>query len=216
MGFKKHCKGSDQSVRPLNLEDASSPFPHFKRLWLRGNFVVWATAPSPATGQHSDIDDDRPTDLRKEGRADGMDGRTDRRRDGQMWADRRTDRRTEGRTMFRSRPGFDESLECHNDTATGCNFCLRWLTACHCDVECDSVQGGRGSVWLGYGYPRGPDIEKIQDRPWGLRFSSIEISSEPPTKPFLFVCGELWRSGLNISTEIDNFQRYLIFSIFGP
>ena len=86
--------------------------------------------------------------------------------------------------------------------------------------------------------PKGPKIEKIQDRPPGLKFS-IEIENfKRATQQTPIFCGEFWRSGLKFSIEIEIFKRdwnfhsrlnffnlwalrvrvilILIFSIFGP
>ena len=54
-------------------------------------------------------------------------------------------------------------------------------------------------------FPKGPKIEKIQDRPPGLKFSiEMKFSSEPPTKPLIFV-GNSEGPGLKTSIEIDFF-----------
>ena len=60
--------------------------------------------------------------------------------------------------------------------------------------------------------PKGPKIEKIQDR---------QISISTPSKPLFFVGnseGEDWnfQSRLKFSSEIEIFNRDWIFSIFGP
>ena len=91
-------------------------------------------------------------------------------------------------------------------------------------------------------FPEGPNLEKIQDRPPGLRISSeienewhvqarLKISSEPPTKP-LFLWGILkvkiehfkrdwsFQARLKISSENLKFSsaqaRLFFFSRFGP
>ena len=46
--------------------------------------------------------------------------------------------------------------------------------------------------------PKGPKIEKIQDRPPGLKFSiEIEIFNLDPQQTPIF-CGEFWSSGIEI------------------
>ena len=55
--------------------------------------------------------------------------------------------------------------------------------------------------------PKGPKIEKIQDRPPGLKFS-IEIENfKRATRQTPIFCGEFWRSGLKFSIEIEIFKR---------
>ena len=55
--------------------------------------------------------------------------------------------------------------------------------------------------------PKGPKIEKIQDRPPGLKFS-IEIEHfNLDTQQRPIFCGEFWRSGLKFSIEIEIFKR---------
>ena len=61
---------------------------------------------------------------------------------------------------------------------------------------------------------------KIALRDWNFQ-SRLKISSEPPSKPLLFVGnsqGQDWKfqSRLKISSEIEIFNRDWIFSIFGP
>ena len=72
--------------------------------------------------------------------------------------------------------------------------------------SCGGRRGGGGGKCQFY--PKGPKIEKIQDRPPGLKFSSeIEnFSSEPPTRT-LFSVGNSESPGLKISSEIENFKR---------
>ena len=60
-------------------------------------------------------------------------------------------------------------------------------------------------------FPKGPKIEKIQDRPPGLNFS-IEIENfKRATHQTPIFCGEFWRSGLKISIKIEIFNRDWIF-----
>ena len=68
----------------------------------------------------------------------------------------------------------------------------------------------------------GPKIEKIQDRPPGLKFSiEIENSNLDPQQTTIFVGnseGQDWnfQSGLKFSSEIEIFNLDWFFSIFGP
>ena len=55
--------------------------------------------------------------------------------------------------------------------------------------------------------PKGPKIEKIQDRPPGLKFSSEIENIKQATHQTPFFCGQFWRSGLKISSEIEIFNR---------
>ena len=73
------------------------------------------------------------------------------------------------------------------------------------------------TVWRGIAqlaFPKGPKIEKIQDRPPGLKFSSeIEIFKRATRQTPIF-CGEFWRSGIeNFKLKDWNFQSRLIISI---
>ena len=62
------------------------------------------------------------------------------------------------------------------------------------------------------GNPKGPKIEKIQDLEIFKRHWNFQVC-HPPNPYF---CGEFWRSGLKISSEIENFKRDWFFSRFGP
>ena len=64
--------------------------------------------------------------------------------------------------------------------------------------------------------PKGPKIEKIQDRPLGLKFSSKIENFKQATHQSPIFAREFWRSGLQFSIEIEKFKRDWIFSIFGP
>ena len=64
--------------------------------------------------------------------------------------------------------------------------------------------------------PEGPKIEKIQDRPPGLKFSSEIENFKRAAQHTPIFCGEIRRSRLNISSVIENFKRDFIFPIFGP
>ena len=56
-------------------------------------------------------------------------------------------------------------------------------------------------------FPKGPKIEKIQDRPPGLKISSgIEIFKRATRQSPIFV-GNSEGPGLKISSEIENFKR---------
>ena len=60
-------------------------------------------------------------------------------------------------------------------------------------------------------YPKGPKIEKIQDRPPGLKVS-IEIENfnlDPQQTPIF--CGEFWGSGIEIFNRDRIFQSRLNF-----
>ena len=60
--------------------------------------------------------------------------------------------------------------------------------------------------------PKGPKIEKIQDRPPGLKFSiEIDENFKRATHQGPIFCGEFWRSGLKFSIEIEKFQSRLTF-----
>ena len=69
---------------------------------------------------------------------------------------------------------------------------------------------GNSVIFPGLCNPEGPNLEKIQDRPPGLKFSSeietndilkrLKISSEPPTKP-LFILWAILKAG------IEKFKR---------
>ena len=86
------------------------------------------------------------------------------------------------------------------------------------DSGCAEVpyQGRRLPHTQGPKNPEGPNLEKIQDRPPGLKFSSeIETNdifkrdwkfqaSHPPNPYF---CGEFSRSRLKVSSEIEVFKR---------
>ena len=77
-----------------------------------------------------------------------------------------------------------------------------------CKPEIPKVFSGRVEVGNLLPGPKGPRIEKIQDRPPGLKISS-EIdnfqASHPPNTHFLW---EFWRSRLKFSSEIDFFQSF--------
>ena len=62
-------------------------------------------------------------------------------------------------------------------------------------------------------YPKGPKIEKIQDRPPGLKFSiEIEIFKRATHQTPIFV-GGFWRSGIEIFNRDWKFQSRLKISI---
>ena len=71
--------------------------------------------------------------------------------------------------------------------------------------------------------PKGPKIEKIQERPPGLKFSiEIEIFKRA-THQTPFFAGNSEGPGLKMSSEIEIFNRdwkfqsrLIFFSIFGP
>ena len=58
--------------------------------------------------------------------------------------------------------------------------------------------------------PQGPKMEKIQDRPPGLKISSGIETFKWATRQTPIFCGEFWRSGIEI------FDRDWFFSIAGP
>ena len=80
----------------------------------------------------------------------------------------------------------------------------------------------RVTAWQSPRTLRVPKIEKIQDRRPGLKFSSeIENIKRATQQTPIFVGnseGQDWKfqSRLNISSEIEIFNRDWIFSIFGP
>ena len=61
--------------------------------------------------------------------------------------------------------------------------------------------------WFSNSNPKGPKIEKIQDRPPGLKFSiEIEIFKRATHQTLIFV-GNSEGPGLKISSEIEIFNR---------
>ena len=87
---------------------------------------------------------------------------------------------------------------------------------------CQSAADLARQFWVATAFPKGPKIEKIQDRPLGLKFT-IEIENfKRSTQQTPIFCGDFWRSGLKFSIEIEKFnrdwkiKRDWFFSIFGP